>query len=96
MQQIALGQVAPEHPQAVELRRGLHPTSSTGLEALGDMTGLASTYLTVVHTDDELQEIRYALNTRDDFERCPQRVAQRLRTDDCSKPRAQRARHGVV
>ena len=32
------------------------------------MTGLASTYLTVVHTDDELQEIRYALNTRDDFE----------------------------
>jgi len=32
------------------------------------MTGLAWTYLTVVHTDDELQEIRYALNTRDDFE----------------------------
>ena len=41
---------------------------STGLEALGDMTGLASTYLTVVHTDDELQKIRYARNTRDDFE----------------------------
>ncbi|WP_183096035.1 GGDEF domain-containing protein [Nocardioides stalactiti] len=37
------------------------------LEALAGMTGLASTYLTVVHEDDEVQEIRYSRNTRAGF-----------------------------
>ena len=31
-------------------------------------TGLASAYLTIVHEDDGVQEIRYARNTRTDFE----------------------------
>ncbi|HXH80533.1 diguanylate cyclase domain-containing protein [Nocardioides sp.] len=38
------------------------------LEALQDITGLASAYLTVVHEEDDVQEIRYARNARDGFE----------------------------
>ncbi len=37
------------------------------LEALQELTGLASSYLTVVHEDDGVQEIRYARNTRPGF-----------------------------
>ncbi|GAA3813922.1 GGDEF domain-containing protein [Nocardioides panacisoli] len=38
------------------------------LEALADLTGLASTYLTVVHEASGVQEIRYARNSRSGFE----------------------------
>jgi PAS domain S-box-containing protein len=38
------------------------------LGALRDLTGLASAYLTVVHEGDDVQEVRYALNSRDGFE----------------------------
>ena len=37
------------------------------LAALQEMTGLASTCLTAIHPEQELQEVRYALNTREDF-----------------------------
>ena len=37
------------------------------LEALHDLTGLASSYLTVIHEDDDVQEIRYSRNTRPGF-----------------------------
>jgi diguanylate cyclase (GGDEF)-like protein len=53
---------------AVEGAHDVERLSRPLLEALGDLTGLASTYLTVVHEDDGLQEIRYARNARDDFE----------------------------
>ena len=52
---------------AVEGAQDVERLSRPLLEALGDLTGLASTYLTVVHEDDGVQEIRYARNTRDDF-----------------------------
>lgn len=38
------------------------------LDALRELTGLSSAYLTVVNQDEGLQEIRYALKTRDGFE----------------------------
>lgn len=38
------------------------------LGALCELTGLASSYLTVVHEDDGVQEVRYSRNTRDGFE----------------------------
>lgn len=37
------------------------------LDALRDLTGVASTYLTQVHPEDDVQEIRYAQNTRTGF-----------------------------
>ncbi|WP_148615768.1 sensor domain-containing diguanylate cyclase [Nocardioides rubriscoriae] len=52
---------------AVEKAGDLEGLSRPLLDALGDLTGLASTYLTVVHEDDGVQEIRYARNTRDGF-----------------------------
>ncbi len=48
---------------AVEQSDDLEGLSRPLLEALGDLTGLASTYLTVVHEDDGLQEVRYTRNT---------------------------------
>ena len=53
---------------AVEGARDVERLSRPLLEAMGDLTGLASAYLTVVHEDAGVQEIRYARNTRDDFE----------------------------
>ena len=53
---------------AVEGAHDVERLSRPLLGALGDLTGLASTYLTVVHEDDGVQEIRYSNNTRDDFE----------------------------
>lgn len=50
--------------EAVDLERLSRPL----LEALRDLTGLASAYLTVVHEDDDVQEIRYAQNTRQGFD----------------------------
>ncbi len=38
------------------------------LNALLDLTGLASTYLTVIHESDDAQEVRYSRNTRAGFE----------------------------
>ncbi len=37
------------------------------LDALHEMTGLASSYLTVIHEQEDSQEIRYSLNTRAGF-----------------------------
>ena len=37
------------------------------LDALHDLSGIASTYLTVVHADGDVQEIRYARNTKPGF-----------------------------
>lgn len=53
---------------AVEDADDVERLSRPLLEALGDLTGLASTYLTVVHEDDGVQEIRYSRNAREDFE----------------------------
>lgn len=52
---------------AVEGAESVERLSRPLLEALQHLTGLASTYLTVVHEDVGVQEVRYALNTRDDF-----------------------------
>ncbi|MCW2779331.1 MAG: sensor diguanylate cyclase [Frankiales bacterium] len=37
------------------------------LDALHDLSGIASTYLTVVHAERDVQEIRYARNTKEGF-----------------------------
>lgn len=52
---------------AVESAEDLEGLSRPLLEALADLTGLASTYLTVVDQDADVQEVRYARNTRDGF-----------------------------
>lgn len=53
---------------AVEGADDVERLSRPLLEALGDLTGLASAYLTVVHETDGEQEIRYVRNAREDFE----------------------------
>ncbi len=53
---------------AVEGADDVERLSRPLLDALRSLTGLASAYLTVVHEDDDAQEVRYALNTRADFE----------------------------
>lgn len=53
---------------AVEEADDVERLSRPLLDALRDLTGLASAYLTVVHEEDGVQEIRYARNTRTDFE----------------------------
>lgn len=53
---------------AVEQADGLELLSRPLLEALRDLTGLASTYLTFVDQEADVQEIRYARNTRHGFE----------------------------
>jgi len=76
---IVLAMDAPPEPQpestglaavaaAVEGAHDVERLSRPLLEALGNLTGLASAYLTVVHKDDGVQEVRYARNARDDFE----------------------------
>lgn len=57
----ALARVADAVSQAASLEELSRPL----LDVLNALTGLASTYLTVVHEDE--QEIRYARNTRDGF-----------------------------
>ena len=53
--------------EAVSSARSVEELSRPLLDALHDLTGLASTYLTVIHERDDEQEIRYSLNTRDGF-----------------------------
>ena len=53
---------------AVAAARDVEQLSRPLLDALHDLTGLASSYLTVIHPDQALQEIRYARNTREGFE----------------------------
>ena len=53
---------------AVEVAEDVEHLTRPLLEALADLTGLASTYLTVVHEATGQQEIRYARNGRSDFE----------------------------
>lgn len=53
---------------AVDAANDIERLSRPLLDALQDLTGLASTYLTVVHEDDDVQEIRYARNSRPGFE----------------------------
>lgn len=60
---VGLATVAAAVEGALDVERLSRPL----LEALGDLTGLASAYLTVVHEDDGVQEIRYARNASEDF-----------------------------
>ncbi len=53
---------------AVEDAHDVERLSRPLLGALRDLTGMASAYLTVVHEEDGVQEIRYADNARADFE----------------------------
>ena len=53
---------------AVAGARDVEQLSRPLLDALHDLTGLASSYLTVLHEDDDVQEIRYSRNTRAGFE----------------------------
>lgn len=53
---------------AVSAAQDVEQLSRPLLDALHDLTGLASSYVTVIHPDQELQEIRYARNTRAGFE----------------------------
>ena len=53
---------------AVSGARDVEQLSRPLLDALHDLTGLASSYLTVIHEDDDVQEIRYSRNTRPGFE----------------------------
>jgi diguanylate cyclase len=52
---------------AVSAAQDVEHLSRPLLDALHDLTGLASSYLTVIHEDDEVQEIRYSRNTRPGF-----------------------------
>lgn len=53
--------------EAVDDAVDLESLSRPLLASLQALTGLASTYLTVIHEESGQQEIRYALNTRDGF-----------------------------
>jgi diguanylate cyclase (GGDEF)-like protein len=53
---------------AVEGAEDVEQLTRPLLEALADLTGLASTYLTVVHEATGTQEIRHSRNTRPGFE----------------------------
>jgi diguanylate cyclase len=59
----ALSEVAEAVDGAADVETLTRPL----LEALHDVTGMASTYLTVVHQGRDVQEIRYSLNTLDGF-----------------------------
>ncbi len=52
---------------AVSGARDLQQLSRPLLDVLHDLTGLASTYLTVIHEERDEQEIRYSRNTRPGF-----------------------------
>jgi diguanylate cyclase (GGDEF)-like protein len=54
--------------EAVSTARDVEELSRPLLDALHELTGLGSTYLTVVHEDRDVQEIRYSRNTRAGFE----------------------------
>lgn len=67
-----LGGLAPSSAldrvaQVVSSAEDLESLTRPLLETLQELTGLASTYLTAVHLDDDEQEIRYSLNTRTTF-----------------------------
>ena len=53
--------------EAVDNASDLETLTRPLLEALHDVTGMASTYLTVVHEERDVQEIRYSNNTLDGF-----------------------------
>jgi diguanylate cyclase len=53
--------------QAVDNATDVEALTRPLLEALHDVTGMASTYLTVVHDERDVQEIRYSHNTLDGF-----------------------------
>lgn len=52
---------------AVTGARDVEHLSRPLLDALHDLTGLASSYLTVIHEEQDVQEIRYSRNTREGF-----------------------------
>ncbi len=52
---------------AVSAAQDVEHLSRPLLDALHDLTGLASSYLTVIHEGEDVQEIRYARNTRPGF-----------------------------
>jgi diguanylate cyclase len=71
-----LAEAAAGGPSVPELERVAHAVEQAAdlesltrplLETLHDVTGMASTYLTVVHDERDVQEIRYSLNTIDGF-----------------------------
>ncbi len=73
----ALGQAVPAQREALDLTslaetvavaQNVEQLSRPLLEALHKMTGLASSYLTVIHEAEDAQEVRHALNTREGFE----------------------------
>lgn len=49
---------------AVSGARDVEQLSRPLLDALHDLTGLASAYLTVIHEDEDVQEIRYSRSGR--------------------------------
>lgn len=53
--------------ETVAVAQNVEQLSRPLLEALHQMTGLASSYLTVVHEQEDVQEIRYSMNTREGF-----------------------------
>ena len=53
--------------EAVSEARGVEELTRPLLDALHDLTGLGSTYLTVIHEDEGVQEIRFSRNARDGF-----------------------------
>ena len=53
--------------EAVARAEGLEDLSRPLVDALQELTGFASAYLTVIHEDRGVQEIRYATNVRADF-----------------------------
>ena len=53
--------------ETVAVAQDVEQLSRPLLEALRQMTGLASSYLTVIHELEDVQEVRYSLNSRDGF-----------------------------
>lgn len=53
--------------ETVAVAQNVEQLSRPLLEALHQMTGLASSYLTVVHEQQDAQEVRHSLNTREGF-----------------------------
>ena len=58
-----LGAVAEVVTRAEDLESLTRPL----LDALHELSGIASTYLTLVRADEQVQEVRYALNTKPGF-----------------------------
>ncbi|WP_167289004.1 sensor domain-containing diguanylate cyclase [Nocardioides seonyuensis] len=52
---------------ALEGAEDLERLSRPMLDALGDLTGFVTTFLTRIHTDEAMQEVRYVRNVRKDW-----------------------------